>query len=118
MNIKSQRADRLNHALTHCRKLNRKRLKEGKVKGYVYLIRCHSFVKIGFTTSNPSLRLNAMQTGCPYELSLLKYWLSDDCVRLESRLHAQFSRFNERLEWFQIPDEILEQLQKIDPHAL
>ena len=71
-------------------------------KGFIYVIQCHDFVKVGFA-DKVAIRLSALQTGCPYKLRLLASWHSDSVQRDEARLHALWRKFEVRGEWFQVP---------------
>lgn len=93
--------ERLTHAIEHAANLNKIRTNKPN-SGFVYLIQCHDFVKVGFT-DKISIRLSALQTGCPYELKLLKAFPSGFMERDEARLHELWKRYEIRGEWFQIP---------------
>lgn len=72
------------------------------MSGYVYFIGARecaqSPVKIGFTRSDPTRRLAALQTGCPFDLELLCFVKAKE--HLERRLHATFAPLHLRGEWF------------------
>lgn len=108
-------ADRLSASLGHCSKLRRRRTaakRAGDFPGYLYLIACHEYVKIGLS-ANANLRLSSLQTGCPYELTLLAKWRCKHPGHQEERLHAFFSRFHHRGEWFKVPQDILSVVSKL-----
>lgn len=91
--------DRLSASLTHSkiRLLNR----QGR-RGFVYIIGCHQYVKVGFA-ENAEARLLSFQVGNPYELKLLAKFPSNNMVEDEGRLHALWKRYEVRGEWFDVP---------------
>jgi hypothetical protein len=93
--------DKLEHAIKHSEKLKRQR--EGLVPtGFVYIIQCHDFVKVGFA-DNVSTKLSNLQSGCPYELRLLASWKVEAAAIAESKLHRLWERYEIRGEWFKVP---------------
>lgn len=73
---------------------------------FVYFVRCldTAFVKIG-KASDVEYRISKMQTGCPYELSLMlkiKCESDDNATKIEKELHKAFLFHKFRGEWFQI----------------
>lgn len=93
--------DRLKSSLDYAKRRQWER--ENKpCKGFVYLIQCHNFVKVGYA-DKVETRLSALQTGCPYELHLLASWPSDSVQSDEARLHALWLKYEVRGEWFQVP---------------
>lgn len=102
---------RLQHALEHSKKqelvkgaicsLRDKRLVNGD--DYVYIIKCCLFVKIGIA-HDVKFRMSQMQVGCPFKLSLLASWKSDDALIEEEILHDRYDKHRVRGEWFNIPD--------------
>ncbi len=62
-------------------------------------------IKIGFTAGNPLSRLDALQTGNPNKLSLLKS--IDGDMGLESSLHEQFKESRINGEWFHPSADLL-----------
>lgn len=95
-------ANRLTHAIRYARKLKQNRAKSG----FVYVVQCQEYVKIGLA-DNVKLRVSGLQTGSPYKLKLLASWPCDDAPNTEKELHKLFSRFHMRGEWFKLPDDIL-----------
>lgn len=59
---------------------------------YVYLIQIDGtdVYKIGYTKSNPKKRLEALQTGNPFKLVLVDFYLSSRATKIESALHNRF----------------------------
>jgi hypothetical protein len=85
----------------HASKLRSKR--DGLNKpGFVYLIECHEYVKVGYA-DNVAVRLSQLQTGCPYELRLLKAFPVDNMETAERKMHELWKRYEVRGEWFNVP---------------
>jgi len=79
------------------------------VTGFVYLIKCNEFVKIGVAV-NAQLRIRDMQIGNPYELVLLKSYPSPVPYEDEENLHCILERYRVRGEWFKLPQDIVDML--------
>lgn len=71
----------------------------------VYIVRAlgTDFYKIGYTASSPKVRMQALQTGCPYELKLVAWFAGDESD--EAYLHRLFGDHRVRGEWFQLVQE-------------
>jgi hypothetical protein len=69
----------------------------------VYFIRCESFVKIG-AAACPATRLAQLQLANPQTLTLLG--TVEGGRELERRLHAMFSKFHHRGEWYEMSSAI------------
>lgn len=67
---------------------------------FVYFIGAGSFVKIGKTTGTPSSRIGALQTGCPFPMTLLAH--QSGGIKEEFALHRRFAQHRVRPdgEWF------------------
>ncbi|MFF9861110.1 GIY-YIG nuclease family protein [Streptomyces tendae] len=65
---------------------------------YVIGIEAAPFVKIGYTGGRPEVRLRALQTGQPMQLSLLWSCSGD----YEAALHTRFAAYRHRGEWFDL----------------
>lgn len=74
--------------------------------GFVYVIGCHDFVKIGIA-ENVIARLAVLQVGCPYKLSIIGFWPSADAIKEEEAIHAHFDNYRVQGEWFKLPKEIM-----------
>lgn len=72
------------------------------MSGFVYFIGAsdtsETWIKIGFTAGNVYSRCGALQTGCPFPLSVLAFapGSPDD----EKFLHERFAAFRGYGEWF------------------
>jgi hypothetical protein len=81
------------------------------MRGNVYFIGMHErtgkrFVKIGWTIGNPHARMQELQVGNPYELTLLAV-IPEAERQLEFVVHQRFDRLRVRGEWFRV-DKILD----------
>lgn len=59
---------------------------------YVYLARVEGteIYKIGFTKKEPHLRLEALQTGNPFKIVLVDFYMSHRATKIESILHRRY----------------------------
>lgn len=79
--------------------------------GYVYLLLevdkdGNERHKIGITKNNPELRVKQLQTGNPSKISLLKFYESDNYLKVERRLHKQYqSKTEANNEWRTLSNE-------------
>jgi len=81
-----------------------------KSNGRVYFIRAGEYVKIGFS-NDAKHRIETLQTGQPYELECL--CLIKGNRSTESKLHARFSKYHVRGEWFSQTEELMRYIEKI-----
>lgn len=73
----------------------------------IYFIQCNQAVKIGHTTRNPLERLQQLQIGNPYPLTLLATIPGERPE--EGHLHARFKEHLIRGEWYMItPTQLAE----------
>jgi hypothetical protein len=79
-----------------------------KKKLYILFISELNISKIGISR-NVKKRLSQLQTGCPYEIKILKVYESDLSSKIEKILHRQFrsykidsSEYNLVGEWFNL----------------
>ena len=94
--------NRLEHAVSHCEKLRIKRDNTPGRSAHLYLIGVHDYVKVGIANS-VRLRLTELQVGCPYELSVLASFPTNNAQRDERRLHRRWTAYATRGEWFRVP---------------
>lgn len=64
--------------------------------------------KIGYS-KNPHKRIKSIQTGCPYPISILKYYKGIG-LREERLLHKKYSKYKLQGEWFEIKGGIKHEL--------
>ena len=76
----------------------------------IYLIKAEetNLYKIGYTAGTTESRIKTMQTGCPYELSIIKE--VDGSLEKEKWLHKTFKKYRKQGEWFEFDQEILEEV--------
>ena len=81
--------------------------------GYLYIIQCKGFpyYKIGQTTM-PKGRLNSLQTGCPFDLSIEYAMQVKDMNESERQIHIQYEGKRMRGEWFMLTDAELESVKE------
>ena len=80
---------------------------------YCYIVEAGPFVKIGYT-GNLDSRLEALQTACPYEVSVLCLFphMSEVTAReMELHFHKKFEHFRVRGEWF-VKRRVLARMRK------
>ena len=87
-------------------------------RSHIYVVKNEGagFIKVG-RTNNPRRRLNSIQTSNPYHIEPLEVIPVDNAIELEMFLHLQLSRYRVRLEWFDLPqerlDELIDELRKL-----
>lgn len=80
------------------------------LRGYVYIIKCNEFYKIGSSRDGVDGRLKAMQTGNPYKLRLILKIKIDNYPKAELMLHEHFKDKRRLGEWFELNDKDLKSL--------
>jgi len=79
--------------------------------GYVYLFlevdnEGNETYKIGITKNDPNKRIKQLQTGNPRKISLIKFYQSENYLKVESWLHKKYSIKTEaENEWRSLSDE-------------
>ena len=66
--------------------------------------------KIGYTSGDPADRIAALQTGCPYSLSLFgtaEFESEREARAAESALHQRLARWRLQGEWFSLPAAVV-----------
>ena len=77
-------------------------------EGFVYIIQSESgHYKIGKSTGDPSKRVRSLQTGSPFDLTLILKIKSSNCHRLEADIHDRFASKRIRGEWFTLSTDDL-----------
>jgi hypothetical protein len=82
------------------------------MSGYVYLLKCQDYYKIGIAT-DVQKRISGMQTGSPYPISLVASVQVDNPLSLEKELHAMYSSRHHRGEWFALTEEDVEAIRSL-----
>jgi hypothetical protein len=62
-------------------------------------------IKIG-VSADPRTRLRQIQTGSPYEVSIMGVW--PQCPYTEEQIHAAFADYRMRGEWFRPEDDLVD----------
>jgi len=92
---------------------------------YLFNIQNTNIYKIGFTRKKPNLRLEALQTGNPFEIIYVNHYETERATQIESVLHRRYAHKKVvddftglKGEWFNLePDDVLkflENCKKID----
>ena len=69
-------------------------------KGHVYFIAVGEYLKVGFTTTEPAIRMRAVDTHSPIAPRLLTAISGTHAT--ERQWHARFARHRVRREWFRL----------------
>jgi hypothetical protein len=82
-------------------------MKQNNHASSVYVIKCASFYKIGFS-KNPNNRRATIQTHCPLDVELIATFKTHKHIEVESQLHERFLNKRTRGEWFELtPEDLL-----------
>ena len=87
-------------------------IKRPRPVGYVYIIRCQGFIKVG-VADDPYARLVTLQTGNPFKLELMRFFASIDPYAEERELHELLRNDHERLEWFRLTPKLEAVINKL-----
>jgi len=79
---------------------------------YVYFINVKGtcIYKIG-VTNNPLKRVEVLQTGCPFDISLKMAFVTPNAVTEEKRIHKELLQFKRRGEWFNLTSDHLDRIK-------
>ena len=87
------------------------------IMGWVYLIEGQEkCFKIGYTTNLKKRLWQQLSPRMPYPLKLIHSIKTDDCIELESRLHAIFDDKRLDGEWFKLDDADIDRFKDIGDH--
>ena len=86
-----------------------------KGDGFVYIVECNNFIKIGYTSNLIKKRVAAIQTSSPYPV-ILKGYFKNVNNNFERILHNAFEKHKKRGEWFN--KSVLEEIKKIYPQFI
>jgi hypothetical protein len=75
----------------------------------VYLAKAGPFYKVG-VSSNPGVRVNSLQIGCPYKIELQYTIECESPYKLEKAIHDRYSNRDGFGEWFQLDDHDLDDI--------
>jgi len=85
-------------------------------KGYVYILSnpaMPGLIKIGRSENDPQIRAQQLySTGVPEPFNIEFVWFTQDCIRLEQEIHAEFSEYRKQgREFFSVsPKDVIEYL--------
>jgi Meiotically up-regulated gene 113 len=83
------------------------------IPGVVYVLMAEDrfpfLVKIGRSISL-TVRLETLQTACPYKLCAIREIQTDDTSAIESALHRRYAKWRKCGEWFELPIEAYEEV--------
>lgn len=77
-------------------------------QGYIYVIDCDGFIKIGYST-DPRGRLSNLRVSSPLEITVLR--VIEGTVADERELHNRFAAQRVRGEWFKREGELAEWIE-------
>lgn len=81
--------------------------------GYIYVLKCNEFYKIGSSTTLEK-RILSIQSSCPYEIQVVHTSeRRSDFQELKKYLHLKFNYAHERGEWFKLSDTDLKELTEL-----
>lgn len=81
--------------------------------GYVYLVECNDFYKIGYSV-NVENRIKSMQSGSPNTITLIHTIFTNDMRGLEKELHRKFAKKRALQEWFILSFEDIDYIKSLD----
>lgn len=81
----------------------------------VYFLRAGDFIKIGKATGSPKSRIATLQTGCPFQISVLAYMPGG--LAEESALHQRFAALRTHGEWFRASPDLLSFIDSVEVPA-
>ena len=68
--------------------------------GFIYLLECNEYHKIGVSKTSVEQRVKALETGNPYDINIVFYKKVKNCYRAERNLHLRYKDFYHKNEWF------------------
>jgi len=78
------------------------------MRGYIYLIKCGKYYKIGRTEKNFQQRLSDIQTSNPEKIKIVFCAKVDSYKEIEESIHEHFKDKRVRGEWFELKCEEIE----------
>lgn len=74
--------------------------------GTIYILRCEDYMKIGFTTNDPRLRLSTIQSGNPFSVRIVR--TIPGYMPQETWMHARYAKLRlPNSEWFLYTEDVL-----------
>lgn len=89
-----------------------KALKRKEDIGYIYIIECNQYYKIG-KTKNIKSRLWTIQADTPYEINLIYNKEFPDYHTIEKELHKKFKHIHHKGEWFKLTNEDINYIKSL-----
>lgn len=77
---------------------NKKEYQQKQCSGYVYLLKCDEFYKIGYSKCVEQ-RIHQLDVR-PYKITLLMKWHSDIAYNIEQALHEIYKQYRVDNEWY------------------
>lgn len=74
--------------------------KKRDTSGFIYLVQCHDYYKIGMSKTSVEDRVKSFETGNPYPVSLVFYKQVKNAYRAENNTHHKFKKYHHKNEWF------------------
>lgn len=96
--------------LTSSKKTGRRKPKRLVNSGWVYIISAGSYYKIG-QTKNLNKRYEQISPKLPFPSKLLLTIKTDNSMVLEAELHKKYAQYNTNGEWFELPQEAIDDLR-------
>ena len=100
------------------KKNNTKITKEYKSigRGIVYCVECQGYYKFGVTSNAMKKRLISLQTGNPFDITIIWVARSNKIRKYERQIHKIIKSSHHRGEWYDIPQILAKQLRNIVKH--
>lgn len=76
------------------------------VSGFVYLLKCQTFYKVGFS-QNINNRIESLQSGNPFDITLVDSFKSSNPYVDEQNIHKYLKAYRLHGEWFNIPSCVI-----------
>ncbi len=96
----------LKRKLDYIQYLDKSEDKKIDKNGYIYLIKCEKYYKIG-RTNNVKKRIKTFSVEMPFDIKLINSWKVSDMFGCEKQVHEKFEDFRINGEWFDLTDECL-----------
>lgn len=81
--------------------------------GYIYLLQCGEFFKIGFSLT-PRKRVQQLRTGSPHPIRLVHELRTSSYKQIEKQLHRKFAAKRGKGEWFQLDPVDVEHIKSLN----
>ena len=81
------------------------------LKNYVYIVKCRRYYKIG-VSNNIKSRINDLQVGNPFKISLYKLYSYHNAFNKEKELHIKYKSKCHTGEWFLLNQEDLKEIDE------